>query len=169
MSPWAEFQQWLIDKNNSELSNEVSKVINIRNSLIMFCYMENTTIFLNEYFNNFNSMKLNQSETFNFLKTICLKNNVSRHKFSFIKQDKKDKIINNVRTKIPYLKKEEVKYFLDLIKGTEEEEEILECLGLQKIKKKRLTKKQLNELEKMSNYQSEKLTWEDWKNKFKGV
>jgi hypothetical protein len=171
MSAWTDLQNWLTDCNlNSKLNPEVLKVVNIRSTLLMFCYLDELTIYLNKYFNTFESLKLDQEHMLSFLKRICLKRNIKKYQFSFVKQEKKDNIINRVQMYIPYLKKEEVKYFLNQIKNTEYEDQLLESFGLQQTKKKRLNK---NELKKINQVISENkkdsgkiVTWDQWVNHF---
>ena len=68
MNPWKEFQIWLTSNNNLELSPEIYKIVNSRNALLMFCYLDDVTIYLNNIFNKFEIMKFNQRELFSFLK-----------------------------------------------------------------------------------------------------
>ncbi len=163
MNPWKEFQIWLTSNNNLELSPEIYKIVNSRNALLMFCYLDDVTIYLNNKFNKFEIMKFTQRELFSFLKHICITKNIGIKKLSFIKHHKKDKIISEIQTKLPYLKKEEVKLFLEKIKGTNDEEEILESLNLKKIEKKRLTKKQIKEInENLIKNKEDITTWDEW-------
>jgi len=173
MSPWTKFQIWLTDNDiKSKLDPEILKVVNIRSALLMFCYMDDITIYLNKYFNTFENANLFQKDVFVFLKKICMRKNIKRHQLSFIKYEKKDNILNKVQLRIPFLKKEEIKYFLEKIKNTEYEEQLLESFGLKKTEKKKISKKEMKKMEQQLKNENlissvvKILTWKQWVNQF---
>lgn len=146
MSPYAEFKNWLYEPKDSKLSEDVIKAVSLYSVLCMMSNFNHITVYLNEHFNNFNSSKLDKLEFFEFIKDIVQKNNINKYKFSFFKHMKKNKDLQVLHSYLPFLKQYEVSKLLELAKDDEDFEKLRDYLGLSKIKKKKITKKDKKEM-----------------------
>lgn len=150
-NPYHEFKLWL---NNPApqvpLKEEVIKAINKRAVLGSLGTYGGVTIFLNEWFNTYDMMELDDMEFYRFIKDIIQKFKVNVYKdFSYFKSEKKDKQLAEIHKYFPYLKKEEVSLLLDIIKEDEEYDQFMDYIGLKKYKKIK-TPKEKKKSKKMS-------------------
>lgn len=141
ISPYVVFNNWLFDNNKTSVLDE-----SCINSLSCFSIMQlfsglgNFTIFLNEYFNDLYIHQVPKEEFFKFLKEIVMKKKITKKDLCFIKYFKDDANITKVWLKLPYLKRHEIPLFLEELED-EERESLEEMLGISVPKKKKLTKK----------------------------
>lgn len=173
--PYNEFKEWMLNPYpNAKLSEDIIKSINPKTVLHMFGNMGDITIFLDEYFNNFDLMYCNPLEIYVFLKQLVQKFNIKKYDFSFFYSMKKDDFILKLHKKFPYMKVYEIYDLLEYCKEDSDNESFLENLGLNKIKTKKI--KKTNKKEKQEapteaktfenlNVQNIK-TFNDWKNCF---
>lgn len=99
-NPYYDFKEWLFNKSDDELNEEILKIINPVSILGMFLKYPNLHIYLNDTFNTFDIYKKNKKEFFCFIKDIIRDNKISKWDISFvsIKSNKlkiKESIINN--------------------------------------------------------------------------
>lgn len=175
-SPYKIFKEWLLNPYpKAELPEEILKAINPKSVLHMFGSLGSITIFLDEYFNNFEMMCCNPIEFYLFLKELVQKHGIKKYDFSFFSSMKRDKTIRDIHRKLPFLKRYEI---YDLIERCKEDENnpFLENLGLLKQskikkiknKKKKVKKKEL--LEEASTFDDAIIdnikTMDDWKRFF---
>jgi len=177
-SPYSEFKDWLLNSYPyAKLSEEVIKAINPKTVLHMFGSLGDITVFLDDYFNNFDLMYCDPLEFYNFLKQLVQKYNVNKYDFSFFYSMKKDDLILKLQKKLPHMKKYEIYDLLEYCKEDSNNDSFLENLGLNKtkVKKVKKTKNKKDNLEipkeaktfENLNIQNIK-TWEDWKGCFVG-
>lgn len=122
VSPYKLFKDWLINPNDIPLDDDVLRTINQRSALCMFGNLYNITVYLNEYFNTFDVMKLDKYEFFTFLKSIVKSNKLSYRDFSFYAFGKKDQIRREIILKFPYLKPYEINLIVDKIENIKDKE-----------------------------------------------
>jgi hypothetical protein len=95
-------------------------------------------------------MYLDDEEFYNFLKNEIVKRlHIKPYEMTFFKHEKLDKNIKEIHRSFPYLKHNEVAMFMELVKNDESYNSLLENLGLTKSSKKKLTKKDKIELNKI--------------------
>jgi len=114
----------------------------------MFGSMGEITIYLDEYFNNFEMMSCNPLEVYNFLRQIVQKHRIGKYDFSFFASMKRDKTIREIHKKLPYLKQYEIYDLLERCKEDDGNEPFLENLGLLKKAKIKKTKKPKKKIKK---------------------
>jgi len=174
ISPYRELKEWMLNSYpNAKLSEEVLRAINPKTVLHMFGSLGGITIFLDDYFNNFDLMYCNPLEFYNFLRSIVQKHRIKKYDFSFFYSLKKDELITKLQRKLPYMKKYEIYDLLEYCKDDTENNSFLENLGLNKSKTKKVKKgkKVKKEIPKEAktfehlNIQNIK-TWDDWKRCF---
>lgn len=147
-SPYTLLSEWFFDNNiNSTLDDYVLKGTNHRAVLCMFGNLGKITIFLNDYFNAYNIMLIDKFSFYKMLKEIIIKKNITKYQLSFYKlESKDDKIIVKLKKKYPYLKSYEIDWFLKKIQGTDEYHLLMEIIGEEEVKKKKLTKAEKDKL-----------------------
>ena len=96
-SPYTQFKKWLIDRNNkSVLADDVKNAVTQMSAISMFSNMGNITIEINDFINNYDTLFLNKDIIFEYLKSICLKNNIVYSDFVFMSSvSKKSKNSND--------------------------------------------------------------------------
>jgi hypothetical protein len=149
-SPYAKFKYWLLYQPiNVPLDPVIQKQISKRSVIAMFGYMDNITDFINDYFNDYNIFKLDDTEFFLYFKKFIRYYNIKKEDLSFFKFTSVDEKIQHLHQKFPLLKKYELQL---LIKKIEEENDsgVMEYLELNEYKKKKISKKELSELQKLS-------------------
>jgi len=174
VSPYSEFKEWLLNSYpKAVLSEEVIRAINPKTVLHMFGNLGGITIFLDDYFNNFNVMNCNPIEFYKFLKDIVQKHKIRKYDFSFFYSMKKDKIIIELQKKLPYMKKYEIYDLLEYCKEDSDNDSFLENLGLNKTKKKKIKKSKVSKKivpEEAKTFEQLSIqnikTWDDWVNSF---
>jgi hypothetical protein len=141
-SPYNEFKEWLLNPYpNSTLKEDIIRAINPKTVLHMFGCFGEITIFLDEYFNKFELMNCNPIEFYIFLKEVVQNNRIGKYDFSYFYSMKKDKEIIKLQRKLPYMKKYEIYNLLEYCKDDSENDSFLENLELNKVKKKKVSKK----------------------------
>jgi len=155
-SPYREFTRWLFNTvPNVELEDWVVKVLNPRSVLCMFGNLNDITIFLNDYFNSFDVMYLDDREFYNFLKAVVHRYNINWKDLSFYKHAKMDKSVIELQKQLPILKKEEIYQLLEYSKEDPEHQSFMESLGLNKWSKKKTRKSK-------SRLSTNTVTMSDW-------
>jgi len=176
-SPWALYIQWLNNGNlKSELPEDVIKKINPRSILSSLCNHYDLTIFLNKYFNDFNTLfqTLDIKELCKFIKKIMIEKKFDTYSLKFLKHETTDKYKKDIQPKLPHLKVEEIRLLEKLCIGCPEEKHISEFLGLEKQKveknrKKTSTQKEkiiVDKEEKIIVDKEEKISWDIWSKNF---
>lgn len=152
LSPYAEFKNWLLNSyTNERLPEYIIKIINPRVALSMFGKLNNITIFLNLYFNNYGVMSLQNEEFCYFLKSLVQRFRLNRYDFSFFATMKKNKSLKELQQKLPYLKKYEIDNLLQISKEDDRYNSFLENLGLHKYKKVKIKKSKTTKNSKQKN------------------
>ena len=160
ISPYRVFKDWLLNSYpNAKLSEETLKAINPKSVLHMFGSLGGITIYLDEYFNNFELMKCNPIEFYDFLKQLVQKHHIGKYDFSFFISMKRDKGIKEIQRKLPLLKKYEIYDLIERCKEDEENKSFLENLGL--LKKSKMKKIPKTKKKSKKNVPKEALTFED--------
>jgi len=175
VSPYKIFKEWLLNPYpDAELPDVIIRAINPKTVMYMFGKLGEITIFLDEYFNNYDIMYCNPIELYDFLREIVQKYNIKKYEFSFFMSMKTDKLINRLQRKLPYLKKYEIYDLLERCQQDPDNDSFLENLNMKQSKVKKLRKKSKKEKTEIpkealtfDNMSSDDIkTWEDWKNCF---
>lgn len=157
ISPYREFTNWLFNSVPTvELDDWVIKSLNPRSVLCMFGNLNDITIFLNDYFNKFDVMSLDNKEFYNFLKSIVFKYNIKWKDLSFYFHTKMDKSAAELRKQLPHLKNEEIYELLEYASDDPLFQNFIESIGLTKYKKTKIKKTS-----------TKKITMKKWMNNFK--
>ncbi|MCK5020541.1 MAG: hypothetical protein KAS32_26215 [Candidatus Peribacteraceae bacterium] len=183
ISPYRALTDWFLNSHpQAKLDDWVIKAVNPRMVLCMFGNVPKLTMFLNDNFNTFEIMKLDNLEFYTFLKGMALKFKMQRRDFSFYFSERGNKSLKELHTHFPGLKLNEVSMFLELAKEDDEYDSLLESLGMQKYKKVKKTKAEKQrtkivrdereEIKKQAveisfNVANDSIkTWNDWKSMF---
>lgn len=135
-SPYAIFKDWLFDRDvRSEIPEICLSVVNKRTALSMLGRAGDITIFVDKYFNNFETMKLDDLEFFKFMKELVVTKEFGKYDFSFFKSASPDKDLKELRKKLFFLKLYEIQLLLEIAKNDDDFEAFEESLGIAKHKK----------------------------------
>ena len=183
LSPFTEFKIWLFSPNDEKLSETVINAVNARSILAMFSKHKDVTIFLDEVFNNYNLMKIPKEEFFYFLKDMVHKSKlITKYNLCYFKTERKDEEVIEIVNKFPFIKKREVELMTNKLEQTDIYEPFLDYIGLNKIKRVKLTKEEKMEMKELTKetikeeepvieivaeIKKEIETWEEFKNQFK--
>lgn len=96
--------------------------------------------YLNKYMNNINLRYIDKKELMFYIKKCVIENKIKRYQLHYFIYKRKDKLFNLIRTKIPYLKNEDITMICDIINKSDEKESIYRSLGLEKTKKYKVKK-----------------------------
>lgn len=121
-----------IMKYNSPITHTYAISLFIRNGAL--------NKYLDTYFNNMDLRYLEKDELFYFLKKCVKKFRVSRREIGYKRFAKQDKLFNALRSKIPYLKNDDIRLLMQIIDNSDEKNIIYHTLGLEVEKKKKITK-----------------------------
>lgn len=153
INPYKLFQDWLFNvMPDPPFPEECLKGINKRAVLASLGKLDGVTIYMDEHFNNFDLMNLDDIEFYKFVRVHIIKKfKVGKWDLSFFKSEKKNKNLKELQKSFPYLKQPEIEVFMELVKDDEDCDMLYESLGMTKPKKKKLTKvakKELSERKK---------------------
>lgn len=172
INPYNVFNTWLHnDMPDPPFPQDIISALNKRSVLAMMGKLDNITVFLNKHFNNYTLMQLDDIEFYKFIRQIYKRFRVGKYETSFFKHEKQSLNLKQLHVFFPCLKRYEVEYFLNAAKKDPEYNSLAECIGLGKIKKKKLTKKEKMKLKSTKEPKPKKqkgdepvrsLTWGDW-------
>lgn len=95
--------------------------------------------YLNRHFNNINLRYLDKKEFLLFIKKCVLDLKVKKWDTVFYKYGKSDKLFNELRYRLPYLKNDDIELVCELVNKSDDKESIYHTLGLEIPKKKKIT------------------------------
>lgn len=149
--PFKTFHNWLFDgSRNSPFPKATDKIDILKyNSPITHTYVismfpKNGPLnhYLNSYFNNMNVRYLEKEELFKFIKKCVLDFRVKRRDVTYFPYKRQTKLFNALREKVPQLKNHEISLLCKRIDKAKDKDLIYESLNIEKIKKKKLTKRE---------------------------
>lgn len=147
-SPYDILFQWLFSKDlNYNVPNEIiESKISAKYILLNFMNIPKLCLFFDKYFNTYDIYQIKDEDIFKELKILCNKYNVNKKDILYIpfKKLEKNKIVDNLRSRIPYLKKIELEYLYDKLSDDEDFLKFLETydiLSTERKGKKRKSKK----------------------------
>ena len=153
-SVFEDYYNWMYDGDmKSEIPKEVlkpSSPISQKYAISVFLMSGNLNYYLNEYFNNIRVWYIDKEDLFLFLKK-CVKDfRVSRKSLVYVSWKKTDKLYEELRKRIPFLKEYEITHLCEIVEKSEEKEMIYSSLGLDKVEKVKVKKekKQKNDKDK---------------------
>jgi len=146
-SPYQIFNEWLFNPvPYAPFPEECLRAINKRAILASLGKLDGVTIYLDKYFNKYDLMAANDLEFYMFVKEYIIKKfRVKKWDLSFFKTEKKQKNLKELQKSFPYLKLNEIEFFMELVKDDEEADGLYESLGLSKPKKKKMNKSEKKE------------------------
>lgn len=148
-SVWYYLNRWLYDgSKETKMPREVIDDKTIAVNILLYHYQNSYyNLYISKLFNNFGLYSLDKLEVLFFLKETIL---LSGYKppFQVRPSDKKTKLFNLLKIKFPYLKLYDVILLIDYIDQSEEKDFIYESFGLNKLKRKKITKSALSDLKK---------------------
>jgi hypothetical protein len=145
--------RWLFDGSKStQIPDDVVNDKSISQMYILYYFqMSHYNLYINKYFNNYNLFSIDRLDIFRFMKQ-CIQ--LTGYKPPFIKREPKtkNKMVDALKERYPYLKKEEVFMLVDYIDKSEDKDSIYEMFGFYTPKKKKVT---VAERKKMESKKSE--------------
>lgn len=153
--PFKTFNTWLFDGNlksdipNRDVLLKYNSPITPLYAINIFLASGKLNYYLNQQFNNMGLWYLDREELFKFIKK-CVKDfKIQRNQLAYIPHPKrKDKMWNEIRSRIPTIKPYEVTLLCNLIDKSPEKEEIYTALGIEKAEKKKSKKEDKKEVKK---------------------
>lgn len=147
--PFKTFNNWLFDgSRNTPIPKPKDGVDILKyNSPITHTYalslfLRNGPLnnYLNEYFNDINLRYLPKEELFYFLKKCVLDFRFTRRDITYYPYQRKTKLFETLRDKIPHLKNCDIATLCDIVDKSKDKETIYQTLGIEKPKKQKLKK-----------------------------
>jgi len=143
--PFRTFNTWLFDGNLQtpvpssllKYNSPISPIYAIR----LFLLYGDLNHYLDKYINNIGLMYLDKEELFQFLKQCVHNFRVRKTHLAFFKYKKTEELFNILKRKNPLLKDYDVQLLCDIINKSEEKESIFTALGLEEVKKQKVSQK----------------------------
>jgi len=146
VSAYTLLSRWFYDgSRETKLPQDIIKDKSISHMYLLYYFRpSHYGLIINKIFNNWNLFSLDRDEVLYFMKECIL---LCGYKPPFVQKmpTKKNKLADELNSKYPYLKKEEVFMLVEIIDTSEEKDQIYEMFGLYNPKKKKLTKEQQKE------------------------
>ncbi len=149
--------RWLYDGSKTTVIPEAVVKDKSISQLYLLYYFQSShyNLYINDTFNNYGIFSLDRLEIFHFLKE-CIQ--LSGYRPPFVKRGgkPKSKMVDVLKLKYPFLKKEEIFMMVELIDVSDEKDAIYEMFGFYKPKKKKVTKAEKKRMEKEAEEQKTK-------------
>ena len=138
--------RWLSDgSRTTKLPEDVEKDKSISHMYLLYYFRASPYgLVISKLFNNWNLFSLERNEVLYLMKE-CVLSCGYKPPFSQKVPAKKNKLVDELVSKYPYLKKDEVFMLVEIIDNSEEKDSIYEMFGLYTTKSKKLTKAQKEE------------------------
>ena len=157
VSPYSLLNRWFFDgSKDTKLPEDIVKDKSISHMYLLYYFRPSPYgLVISKLFNNWNLFSLDRDEVLYFMKQCIL---LCGYKPPFVQKvpPKKNKLVDELVVKYPYLKKDEVFMLVEMIDNSEEKDSIYEMFGLYSPTKKKLTKAQREEFNE--NVKKEKKT-----------
>jgi len=157
VSNYTLLNRWLYDgSKDTQIPEDVAKDKGISQLFLIYHFQSSHyNMFIDKTFNNYGLFSLDRLEIFKFVKQ-CVQ--LSGYKPPFVKRAPKPKsrLVDVLKYKYPYLKKEEIFMLVEYIDASDEKDAIYEMFGFYKSKKKKTTKAEKQRMEKESTEQKNK-------------
>jgi hypothetical protein len=149
--PFKTFHTWLFDgSRNSPIPKATEKVDILKyNSPITHTYVISMfpkhgplNHYLNTVFNNINLRYLEREELFKFIKKCVLDFRVKKTDVTYFPYKRRSKLFETIREKFPQFKNFEIAEICKRIDESDERDMIYKSLNLEKLQKKKMTKKE---------------------------
>lgn len=158
-SPYTIFNHWLHDGSlKTDIPKEIVDLKSFSHTYLLYYFQSSPYIvYLNEHFNNFGFYTMDRLEAFRFMKECVYK---SGYKPPFIKRRSasKEKLSKYLKGKFPYLKRYEVDQLCKIVDKSPNADSIYEMAGLKIPSKKKLTKKEQKDINKVKTTKKEVVT-----------
>ena len=149
--------RWLFDGSKTTTIPEAVVKDKSISQLYLLYYFQSShyNLYINDTFNNYGIFSLDRLEIFYFLKE-CI--SLSGYRPPFIKRGPKNKskMVDVLKLKHPYLKKEEIFMLVEFIDASDNKDAIYEMFGFYKPTKKKVTKAEKKRMEKEITEQKNK-------------
>jgi hypothetical protein len=149
--PFKTFHSWLFDgSRNSPIPKATEKIDILKyNSPITHTYVlsmfpKNGPLnhYLNTYLNNINLRYLEKEDLFKFIKKCVLDFRLKKRDVTYFPYKRQTKLFQALREKIPEFKNNEINILCKMVDKSKDKNSIYEALSIEKLKKKKLGKKQ---------------------------
>lgn len=163
VSAYTILSRWFFDgSSDTKLPDDVEKDKSISNMYLLYYFRPSPYgMLISKMFNNWDLFSLDRNELLYFMKQCIMS---CGYKPPFIQKDpvQKNKLVDELVVKYPYLKKSEVFMLVDIIDNSEEKDQIYEMFGLYTPKSKKLTKAQKEQfIDKMEQKKKEQIALDD--------
>ncbi len=149
VSNYTILNRWMFDGNqNSTMPLQLIDDKSISPMYVLYYFqMSKYSTYINKVFNNYYIFSMSKIDMFKFLKKCSL---LSGYKPPFLKRTpkKKSQMVDALKVKYPYLKREEVFMLVDFIDASNDKDTIYEMFGFYTPKKKKVTNAEKKQLEK---------------------
>ena len=154
VSPYTLLNKWLYDgSETTDIPKELTenKYVISQNILLYHFLHSKYIVYISEIFNNYNLYLMDRVDVFKFLKQ-CILVTGYRPKFYAKNEIEKSKVINFLKEKYPFLKKEEIMFLRDNIDNSDFKDVFYENIGIRNPKKEKTKKADLEEFKAELNY-----------------
>ena len=145
-SIWIILNRWIYDGSvETKIPEDVINDKSIGQMYLLYFFRQSPYgLIISKLFNNWNIFSLDRVEVLYFLKQCVM---LSGYKPPFVQKvpSKKNKLVDELKYKYPFLKNEELFMIVEIIDNSEEKDRIYEMFGLYTPKKKKLTESQKKE------------------------
>ena len=157
VSNYTLLNRWLFDGSKTTIIPEdVIKDKSISQLYLLYYFQSSHyNLYINNTFNNYGLFAMDREEIFQFLKD-CISSTGYRPPFIKRTPKKKNRLVDSLVEKYPYLKKEEIFMMVELIDASDEKDSIYEMFGFYMPKKKKITKAEAKRMEKEAAEQKTK-------------
>jgi hypothetical protein len=149
VSSYTILNKWLTDgSKTTQLPEDVIKDKSISQLYLLYYFQSSHyMLYINKAFNNYNLFSIPRVEIFKFMKQCVM---LSGYRPPFVQKHKKQKskIVDIIKYKYPYLKKQELFMLVDVIDESDDKDSLYEMFGIYSPKKKKTTKAELKKMEK---------------------
>lgn len=158
--PFKTFTNWLFDgKINSPIPNpdpengipdilKYNSPITSTYIISLFTKCQKLNYYLNKYLNNMSLRYIDKSELFFYIKKCVIENKIKRHQIHYFIYDRKNKLFQELRKKLPHLKNGDISLMCEQIEKSNEKESIYQSLGIKKPKKEKIKKIKIKKIQK---------------------
>lgn len=145
---YKEFLTWLFDGDlNSNLPTDdlIKTTSPINHVYILRLFLSNSRLaeYLNTYFNNQNIWYLGREELLRTAKKWVHDFRLTRNSIPFIPYQRKNKLFNALRPRLPTLKNYDIDLLCDILEQSEDRDSVYSSLGLENSKVEKIKKRKI--------------------------
>ncbi len=130
-----------VDSAGNVITPDIIKALNQRYVVSMFMKNPKMCLYLNKHFNTMSLWYVDKETLFKFLKKGIIDFKVRRGDLYFMKSKRsKDKLIENLESRFPLLKMDDIRLLSDLVEKSDQRDSIYHSFGMKKPRKRKIKK-----------------------------